>query len=189
MIKAVIFDLYGVLALNGWQAFKAKHFTDRPEVWDQVFEIGRKVDAGLADYDELVRFTSEQSGEIEDMVRYQLEHTVANEPLLDYICTDLKSKYKLAILSNTSRPEVIPEVFSQNEQDLFDEIILSRHHGAIKPDPEIFELAAAKIGVQTEECLFVDDLERHANGAKQAGMQALVYTDVAELKREVAKLL
>ena len=89
-IKAVIFDLYGVLALNGWQAFKAKHFTDRVEVWDQIFEIGRKVDAGLADYDELIRFTAEEAEESEATVRYQLEHTSANDELLDYIRTDLK---------------------------------------------------------------------------------------------------
>jgi HAD superfamily hydrolase (TIGR01509 family) len=188
-VKAVIFDLYGVLALNGWQAFKAKHFTDRPEVWDQVFEVGRKVDAGLADYDELVHVTAEQAGESAETVRYQLEHTIANDELLDYIKTDLKPWYFIGILSNAHRAEVVSEIFSPDQEDLFTEIILSHHTGMVKPDTRMYQAIAVRLGVLPEECVFIDDQERHVEGARNAGMQAVVYTDVPALKAELGKLL
>jgi putative hydrolase of the HAD superfamily len=180
--KAVIFDLYGVLALNGWQAFKAKHFTDRPEIWDQVFEIGRKVDAGLADYDELIGFTAEQAGETEATVRYQLEHTSANDELLDYIRTDLKPWYFIGVLSNAHRAEVVSEIFSPEQEDLFTEIILSHHTGLVKPDTRMYEIIAGRLGVLPEECIFVDDQERHVEGARSAGMRGIAFTDVPQLK-------
>jgi putative hydrolase of the HAD superfamily len=186
-IKAVIFDLYGVLALNGWQAFKSKHFTDRPEIWDQVFEIGRKVDAGLADYDELIAFTAEQAGESPETVRYQLEHTSANDELLDYIKTDLRPWYSIGILSNASRSEVVSQIFTAEQEDMFTEIILSHHVGLTKPDTRMYEAIANKLGVLTEECVFIDDQERHVEGARSAGMQGLMYADVPTLRKELEK--
>jgi HAD superfamily hydrolase (TIGR01509 family) len=187
-IKAVIFDLYGVLALNGWQAFKSKHFTDRVDVWDQIFEIGRKVDAGLANYDELIKFTAEQSGESEDTVRYQLEHTSANEQLLEYIRTDLKP-YSIGLLSNASRAEVISRIFTPEQEDMFDGIILSHHVGLLKPDTRMYDAIAAKLGALPEECVFIDDQERHVEGAQNAGMQGLVYTDMPTLRKQLGELL
>jgi len=186
--KAVIFDLYGVLALNGWQAFKAKHFTDRIEVWDRIFEIGRKVDAGLSNYDELIKFTAEQAGESEDTVRYQLEHTSANEQLLDYIRTDLKPWYRIGVLSNASRSEIIGQIFTPEQEDMFDGIILSHHLGLLKPDTRMYDAIATKLGVLPEECVFVDDQARHVEGARNAGMQGVVYTDVPTLRTALKEL-
>lgn len=188
-LKAIVFDLYGVLALNGWQAFKAKHFTDRPEVWDQVFQIGRKVDAGQAQYDELISFTAAQAGETEATVRFQLEHTSANDELLEYIRTDLKPWYFVGILSNAHRAEVVSEIFSPEQEDLFTEIILSHHTGLVKPDVRMYRTMADRLGVQPTECVFVDDQERHVEGAQAAGMQGVVYQGVPELKSTLGRLL
>ncbi|MEJ0073284.1 MAG: HAD-IA family hydrolase [Candidatus Saccharibacteria bacterium] len=189
MIKAVIFDLYGVLALNGWQAFKTKHFTDREDVWTEVFKLGRKVDAGQADYTELIRFTAEQTGESEATVRYQLEHTVVNRELLSYIRTELKPRYKLGILSNASTNKVIDELFMPEDEALFDAIVLSHHVGLTKPQAEMYHAIAARLRLRPAECLFVDDQERHAAGAEYAGMRALVYTDLPALKLGLGKLI
>jgi HAD superfamily hydrolase (TIGR01509 family) len=187
-LEAVIFDLYGVLALNGWQAFKAHHFSEREDVWEQVFQLGRQVDAGLANYDALIRFTAEQTGESEATVRYQLEHTLANDELLAYIATELKPHYKLGILSNASSSKVIRQVFAPEQVALFDTITLSHHTGLTKPDSRMYEAAAAKLDVLVEACLFVDDQERHVTGAREAGMQALVYTDVPALRQKIGQV-
>jgi FMN phosphatase YigB (HAD superfamily) len=188
MIRAVIFDFYGVLALNGWQAFKTLHFTDRPELWDQVFELGRKVDAGSANYDELVAFTARVTGESEPTVRYQLEHTVADKRLLQFIQTELKPHYKLGVLSNASS-NVVGKVLAPEDEALFDAIVLSHHVGLTKPDPKMYKAVVDKLGVGMEEALLVDDQERHANGARVAGMQALVYKDFDEFTKDIRPLL
>lgn len=189
MIRAVIFDLYGVLAINGWQAFKAKHFANREEVWDQVFQLGRQVDAGLSDYAELVGFTAEATGESEATVRFQLEHTVANAELLDFIAADLAGRYKLGILSNTSNGDVLNRVFTPAQLALFDAIVLSRQLGFAKPDPLAYEAVANKLDLPLNRCLFIDDREHHATGARDAGMHALLFTNVSELKSELMELL
>lgn len=189
MIRAIIFDLYGVLAINGWQAFKAKHFADREDLWDQVYQLGRRVDAGLSDYEELVRFTAETTGESESTVRFQLEHTVANTELLDFVLTDLKGRYKLGILSNTSNEAVFRHIFSPEQLALFDEIVLSRTLGVAKPDARVYEAMAAKLGLETEECLFIDDREHHIAGARDVGMHAVLFINVSGLQKELAKLL
>lgn len=188
MIQAVIFDLYGVLAINGWQSFKTKHFADREEAWDRLYQIGRQVDAGLSDYAELVRFTAEATGESEATVRYQLEHTVANAELLDFIKADLKGRYKLGILSNASKGDVIDHIFSPEQKALFDVVVLSRQLGLAKPDPLAYEAAATQLGLLPEECLFVDDREHHTEGARVAGMHAVLFTDVQDLKTELMAL-
>lgn len=186
--KAIIFDLYGVLALNGWQSFKAQHFTDRPDVWDQVFELGRRVDAGLSDYSELIQFTAEQSGASEATVRYQLEHTVPNNGLFTYIQTELKAHYSLAILSNASDDSVL-HIFTEQQRQLFDAIVFSHHVGLTKPHRDMYHVVASKLGVEPDECVYVDDQERHVTGAREAGMHALVYEDTAQLQKELKRIL
>lgn len=188
MIRAVIFDLYGVLALNGWQAFKMHHFSSREDIWTQVFELGRRVDAGHASYEELIRFTAEQTSETEETVRYQLEHTVVNEELLNYIAENLRGEYKLGVLSNASSTHVIDNVFSSEQAAVFDAIILSHHTGLTKPDKAMYQAIALKLGVDVGECVFIDDQERHVEGARAAGMQAFVYTDLDRLDTQIRKL-
>lgn len=189
MVQVIIFDFYGVLAINGWQAFKAEHFRDRVHLWDEVYTLGRQVDVGLSDYEELVRFTAEVTGETEATVRYQLEHTVANGELLDFIQKELKGSYKLGILSNASRSEVIDDVFTFEQRALFDTVILSRQFGLTKPDLRIYEIAAEQFGASINDCLFIDDQERLVAGAKEAGMQAVVYQDMDDLKQELMNRL
>jgi HAD superfamily hydrolase (TIGR01549 family) len=189
VIRAIIFDLYGVLAINGWQAFKTEHFSDREDLWDQVFQLGRQVDVGLADYSELVRFTAEVSGESESKVRYQLEHTVANAKLLDFIRTKLMSTYKLGVLSNASNDEVLRRIFTPEQQGFFDSITLSHHVGMTKPDIHMYEAAAGRLDTDPSDCVFIDDQTRHLEGAREAGMQTVLYEDFSLFKRELANLL
>ena len=186
--RAIIFDLYGVLALNGWQAFKARHFRDRPEVWDEIYDVGKQVDAGLAEYKDFIQMVAERSGESEATVRYQLEHTAPNEELLAYIADELLGKYKLGILSNAGRDHVLEEIFTKQQREYFDVITLSHHFGLTKPDTRIYEATASLLELNTNQCVFVDDQERHVSGAKEAGMLGIVFTGVANLQQELARL-
>jgi len=189
MIRAIIFDLYGVLAINGWQAFKAEHFSEREDVWDQVFQMGRQVDAGLIDYAELIQFTARVSGETEGLVRHQLEHTVVNAELLDFIHAELRGRYRLGVLSNASSDEVIKRIFTPKQKALFDVIMLSHHVGTTKPDIRMYGAVSEELGVGPSDCVFIDDQKRHVDGAHAAGMHALVYTDVARLKDKLTLLV
>lgn len=45
--------------------------------------------------------------------------------------------------------------------------------GTSKPNPGIYEFAASQLGVQTSECLFIDDEAGHVLGACGAGMSTI----------------
>jgi len=52
-----------------------------------------------------------------------------------------------------------------------------------KPEPEIFLLAASRLDLKPEECVFVDDLELNVEGARSVGMTAVLHTSYDETRR------
>ena len=57
----------------------------------------------------------------------------------------------------------------------FDDVIFSCDVGVMKPDRRIYEMAAARLGVKPEECLFVGDGgSNELWGAKQLGMTTVM---------------
>ncbi|HSX43151.1 MAG TPA: HAD-IA family hydrolase [Candidatus Saccharimonadales bacterium] len=189
MIQAIVFDLYGVLALNGWQAFKAKHQALNPDMWEEFRRLGDSVDEGRASYDDLIAYTAKSTGETEATVRYQLEHTTSNTELFHYIQNELKPRFRIGILSNASTNKVFDEVFTPEQHALFDMITLSHHVGMRKPDYRMYEAIADRMGVPTTACVFIDDQQRHIDGARAAGMRGVAYTGVPELRRELGRIL
>jgi putative hydrolase of the HAD superfamily len=71
--------------------------------------------------------------------------------------------------------------------EMFDGVVISGEVGLHKPEPEIFELGAEKVGLSPEQCVFVDDLRENCAGAEAVGMTAVLHrgadTTVPELER------
>lgn len=61
----------------------------------------------------------------------------------------------------------------------FTDGVISARVGWIKPEPQIFELAARRFGAASGELLFIDDLEGNVGAARAAGWQALRFDDAA----------
>jgi putative hydrolase of the HAD superfamily len=59
--------------------------------------------------------------------------------------------------------------------ELFDAVVISAEVGLRKPDPDIYLLAAGRIGVPPAACVFVDDLLHNADGARAVGMEGIVH--------------
>jgi epoxide hydrolase-like predicted phosphatase len=115
------------------------------------------------------------------------ERGLINKPLLEFINDNLKPKYKIGILSNAAHD--IKKYMSQEETKLFDEIVLSCEMGIIKPNTKFYELASGKLKVTANECAYVDDSVTNCEGAVAAGMQAIQYRDLEQLKNDLNKLL
>jgi epoxide hydrolase-like predicted phosphatase len=62
---------------------------------------------------------------------------------------------------------------------LFDEVLISGELGMHKPQPEIYLLAAERVGAEPSACLFVDDLRENCEGAEALGMTAIRHRDTA----------
>jgi HAD superfamily hydrolase (TIGR01509 family) len=96
--------------------------------------------------------------------------------------------YPLGILSNTCRShwEHCRRRFRILAED-FDVCALSFEIGACKPEPAIFEAAAAAAGAAADEIFFVDDFAENVAGARAAGLDAVPYTTAAELAADLRK--
>ncbi|HWD82124.1 MAG TPA: HAD family phosphatase [Kribbella sp.] len=71
---------------------------------------------------------------------------------------------------------------------MFDDVVISGEVGLRKPDPEIFELAAGRLGLEPAECVFVDDLQLNVDGARAVGMTAILHTEYDETRRALEDL-
>lgn len=89
------------------------------------------------------------------------------------IIKGLKPQYKVSILSNAdlNLEERIKDGIGIHH--LFDDIISSAVVGVAKPKHEIYELAAKRLELPPEECVFIDDAERNVTAAKEVGMMAI----------------
>jgi putative hydrolase of the HAD superfamily len=72
--------------------------------------------------------------------------------------------------------------------DLFEDVVLSAEVHLHKPQPEIYLLAAERLGVEPRTCLFVDDLRENCEGAEAVGMTAVRHRSTEETRRRLAEL-
>ena len=72
--------------------------------------------------------------------------------------------------------------------EIFDAVVISAEVGLHKPQPEIYRLAAERLEVGPERCLFVDDLRENCEGAEAVGMTAIRHRNPPETIAELAEL-
>jgi putative hydrolase of the HAD superfamily len=84
----------------------------------------------------------------------------------------LRPPYKTAVLSNADAT-LAGRLREHGIWDLFDDFICSAEVGMAKPDPQIYALAAQRLGLPPAACVFVDDLEANVQAARDAGMHAV----------------
>jgi epoxide hydrolase-like predicted phosphatase len=61
--------------------------------------------------------------------------------------------------------------------ELFDVLVISGEIGIRKPAPEIYSLAAERLGRAPERCVFVDDLPGNLKPARAIGMATVLHRD------------
>jgi HAD superfamily hydrolase (TIGR01509 family) len=188
MIKAIIFDCFGVLAVDGWLPFKTEHFSDQPERLREVTLLNRQTDAGLLPYDEFIRSVAAMAGVAPDDFRAQIEQTVVNTELLEYIAAELKPAYQIGMLSNVAG-HWLERKFTPAQRKMFDVVSLSSQTGFVKPDPRAYEAVLTELGLGAGEALFVDDREGNCSAAREVGMQALLYHDFVQFKHDLTEVL
>ncbi|HIJ52412.1 MAG TPA: HAD family phosphatase [Planctomycetes bacterium] len=97
-----------------------------------------------------------------------------------------KNGYRTAVLSNTEVPAM--EYFHQLRYDMFDVLVFSCAEGVKKPGRKIYELTLEKLGSQPEQSVFIDDKPEYINGAKEIGINTVLFQSMDQLKNELAKL-
>lgn len=112
----------------------------------------------------------------------------ANTELISY-ARSLRPRYRTGILSNSFVGAREREQAAYGFEDLVDEIVYSHECGLSKPDPGSYALICARLAVQPGQVVFLDDYEPNVEGARQAGLHAVLYCDNAQAVGEIEGLL
>jgi epoxide hydrolase-like predicted phosphatase len=114
-----------------------------------------------------------------------------NEPMIDLMREIKASGRRMALLTNNVR-EWEPLWRSMLPVDeIFELVVDSAFVGMRKPDHEIYELTIERLGdgVETSQCLFIDDLEVNIVAARELGMAAVHYVDNGQAIPEIRAAL
>lgn len=189
MIRAVIFDCFGVLITDALKGLRDELYERDPAAALELDGLVRAANIGVLDVHNASKLIAELLGMSVDEYRERVDGgEVRNLPLFSYIL-ELKKHYKTAMLSNISTHSLQKRFTDEELRRYFDAVVTSGELGHAKPGREIYSVAANRLGVSPEECVFIDDREHFVQGATSVGMAGIVYTDFVQFRKELSSLL
>lgn len=187
MVTAIIFDYFGVIQPDVLPAAYRSLGGDPERDRQFLHNTIRAVDYGYITSSHPV--IAEHLGVSEDQWARAFNERRGHDPQLLRYILELRKRYKTGLLSNIG-PGGLEALWPADElQKYFDAAVASGDVGFIKPEPEIYKLMAERLGVEPSECVMIDDLQKHCDGARAAGMQAIQYTHFDQCKAELDALL
>ncbi len=112
-----------------------------------------------------------------------------NEPVAQLVAELKRVGYRLVLGSNTN--DLHAAHFRRQFAGTlahFDRLVLSFEVGHIKPSRPFYLACAEAAGAAPGDCVFIDDLAENVEGARAAGLSAVLYRNVAALRGDLARL-
>lgn len=188
MIRAIIFDCFGVLNADGWSPFQTEIFGDDEDLMRQAQDLNDQSDAGIINYDEFVTGVSKLANiSFQEAFSLMENDKSANNHLLATI-KELKPNYKIGLLSNVS-DNWLAELFTPEQLSSFDAVALSFDTHLMKPLQPAYYDIANKLAVEPEECVFIDDKAINCVAAEACGMRAVVFKNNDQALAELNEIL
>ncbi len=144
MVRAIIFDCYGVLAKEKLLPFRKKYFGSDPKTFGEVTDMIGMTTAGHLSYADFIAKVSDLASITEKSAREQIEGNAPNEELFEYIARNLKPKYKIGLLSNAASNR-LEALFTPEQLSVFDATALSFEIRAIKPEAAAYKAIAERL--------------------------------------------
>lgn len=186
MIKAVIFDLDGVLVTTDELHYRAwKKLAEQEGITGFTREdnIRQRGVSRMASLEVVLEKSGKQYSDVEKKVLAEkkndmyvkslesLDKSAVLDGVFDFI-TYLKQKgIKLAVGSASKNTPMILE--KTGLADKFEAVSCGLDTQKSKPDPEVFLIAADRLDIPYSECLVVEDSDAGIEAAKAGGMYAL----------------
>ena len=103
----------------------------------------------------------------------------------------LQDRYQLALLTNASSGQAsrVRERFGFDVHAEFDVYVNSALVGLRKPDPAIFHLTLERLDVEPQQAVFLDDMLRNVDSARELGIHTVQFVDPTTSLAELEALL
>lgn len=185
MIKAVIFDLDGVIVSTDEYHYQAwKTIADREGIYfdrsinERLRGVSRSeslsiiLERAAREYSDREK---ERLSKLKNDIYKKMLNRLTGSDILPGVRDNLRKLkdlgVKIAIASSSKNtPYILKRI---NMQNYFDAVADGNHISKSKPDPEVYLLAASLIQLKPEQCLAVEDAYAGIDAAKQGGFTTL----------------
>jgi len=117
---------------------------------------------------------------------HRLDTIPANDGLISLLGQIKTAGLKLAVATSSS-PEIANLLLNKcGIASFFDAIVTTSEAGKSKPSPDVYLLAAQRIGVLPEDCIVFEDSPNGLSAAKSAGMFCVVIQSDNEIIKELS---
>lgn len=110
----------------------------------------------------------------------------ADPAMMDAVRAFRAAGVRTGLLSNSWGADMYP---ADLLEELFDVVVISGHEGLRKPDPEIYALAAERMGMAPASLVFIDDLPGNLKPARTMGIATVLHRDAPTSIAELGGLL
>jgi len=197
LYDTVIFDIGNVLMQFNWMGYVQPMW--EPEIagriTEAIFGDGRwdEMDRGIKSETEILQSFIDADPKLETEIRYTYDNCLDSLHRLNYAADwirEVKDSGRQALyLSNYSRllvdgkPEVL-DFLSEMDGGVFSYLV-----GAIKPEPEIYQILIDKYRLIPEKCIFIDDREANLASARNLGFQTILFDGYEQCRAKLNELL
>jgi FMN phosphatase YigB (HAD superfamily) len=195
-IRGIIFDFGRVICdfdvrifLRKAAPYSGRTPADLDALMPSTMEFATAYETGLISSEE---FFAQLSAKVslrmprEEFVRAYTDIFTPIETTFELI-RQLKPRYKLGLLSNTSVLHFEKGIKPVAVFPLFDTVSLSYEVRSMKPDRRIYDDAIRKMGLPPGACVYIDDIAANVAAGEALGLRAIQYTThgalVADLRR------
>ncbi len=197
MINTIIFDIGNVLVPFNWQEVFAALFDEKTAsaigaATVEQTELWREFDKGsMPDTEILDSFCANAPEYREEITRGIWEIYYRMKPYsyaYDWLKALKYRGYKIYLLSNFGKTafEIAKNEFTFME--FCDGGVISYQVERLKPDPLIYNILCQKFQINPTYAVFIDDSAANVEGARDFGLNGVVFTDKCSADRQLAEL-
>ena len=127
--------------------------------------------------------------EIEDFGLLLFEALDPNPGMIDLIREVRRDGIRTSLLTNNVKEWEVKWRSMMPIDELFETVVDSAFVGCRKPDPRIYNLTLERVGLDPEECIFIDDMKINIDAANELGLHGVHFRETAQVRAEVHDLL